>query len=152
MMEKTYAMMNEAMLKGYEQFAALSKAQFAPFSPMAVWGMDEWKGVAEANLNAFMKAATIMGKGWQSMADQMVGYNKKLADESLSNLKAFAKVKTLEEAVELQSGLARKGFDEAVTQGTKVSELTFKVANDAAAPIASRISETVETVSRKAAA
>lgn len=143
--------MNEAMTKGYEQMAATTQAQLAKFAPAMAKGFDEWNMLAKANMDAMVQAATVAGKGWEAVAELMLTYNKQLAEQGIANATALASVKSFDEAVKLQTGMVRKGIDEMMTQGAKVSELSAKVATEAAGPIAAQVNETVKKATPKAA-
>jgi hypothetical protein len=54
--------------------------------------------------------------------------------------------------VDVQSDYARTSFDSLVNEGSKLSELGVKVANEALEPIQSRINVAVEKILKPAAA
>ena len=53
--------------------------------------------------------------------------------------------------MDLQSDFAKKSFDQMIAGTSKVSDLAVKVANEAFEPLAQRVNETIEKVSKKAA-
>jgi phasin family protein len=81
-----------------------------------------------------------------------MAYNQKSIEASIATAKALMGCKTMQDLVEVQSDLTRKGLDEWVSEGTKLSELTVKVANEAAAPINSRLTEAVDRFMKPLAA
>jgi len=58
--------------------------------------------------------------------------------------KALLAAKTLREAADLQNDWAKASFDKLVAEGTKVSELSVKVANEAFQPLNARMNVAVE--------
>ena len=56
------------------------------------------------------------------------------------------------EIVDLQSEYAKTSFDNIVSEGTKISEMTVKVANEALEPINARMNAAVEKMSKPVAA
>jgi phasin family protein len=52
--------------------------------------------------------------------------------------------KTLCEAVDVQTDFAKTTFDKLVVEGMKVSEISVKVANEAALPINARLNAAIE--------
>ena len=151
-MDKTYADMSETAMKGYDAWSRAAKAQLSIFGP--TWGkaFDEFNGLAKANLDAAIQAATIAGRGWAQMAELAYGFNRELARQSVAGATALRGAKTLFEAVELQTELAQKSFETLVAQGARLSELSAKVGNDAAAPIAARAKDATAKAKRQASA
>ena len=49
----------------------------------------------------------------------------------------------MRDLVDLQSSFAKKSFDSAVAESTKVSEISVKVANEAFQPISAQINATI---------
>jgi phasin family protein len=66
-------------------------------------------------------------------------------DETMSTFRAMATVKSVKEAMDLQASLARSTMEKAVAQTSHVAETTFKLAEQAIAPIASRMTIAADT-------
>ncbi|MBE9552989.1 MAG: TIGR01841 family phasin, partial [Proteobacteria bacterium] len=65
--------------------------------------------------------------------------------------KALFSAKSFNEAVELQGEIARKSFDKSLSEGTKLSELSLKVANEAFQPIQQQFTAAVAKAGKIAA-
>jgi phasin family protein len=59
--------------------------------------------------------------------------------------------KDLREVVDVQSDFARESFDRLMNEGSKLSEIGVKVANEALEPIQARVNVAVEKIFKPAA-
>jgi phasin family protein len=66
--------------------------------------------------------------------------------------KAFMGVRSLREAVDLQSEVSRTQFDRLMADSAKLTELSLKVANEAFQPIQARFNVAFEQVLKPVAA
>jgi phasin family protein len=57
-------------------------------------------------------------------------------------------VRSLHEAVDIQTGFTRAGFDRAVAEGTRLSDLSVRMAEDAFAPIGARLDAALDRLVR----
>ena len=105
----------------------------------------------QQNYAAVVAAGDIYLKGIEAFNAALIATAEKTVAAGLANTQAVLSAANLQAAVELQSGFARRAFDDAVAETAKLSELTTKVANDAAKPITARVQETVETFVKAAA-
>ncbi len=106
---------------------------------------------SQQNYAAVMAAGDIYLKGVEAFNAALIATAQKTVAAGLANTQAVLSAENPQAAVELQSGFARRAFEDAVAETAKLSELTTKVANDAAKPITARVQETVETFAKAAA-
>lgn len=102
----------------------------------------------QGNLEAVMRCSQILVSGWQDLAKQAATATQTGMEEAMSTLRALTQVRSVKEAVELQSTFARASLDKAVSQGGQVAEQTYKLAEQAIAPIAQRMSLAAESFAR----
>jgi phasin family protein len=142
----------DAFAKGYEQYVAATKDQLSRLFPSAARNFDELAAFNQGNFEAFVAAGAAAAKGFETLSQQVFACNQKAVETSVATAKALLGCKTLQEVVEVQSSLARRGIDEWVAEGTKLSELTVQVANQTAEPINARLSEAVDRLMKPLAA
>ncbi len=65
----------------------------------------------------------------------------------MSAFKAMTSVKSVKEALELQTSFARASMEKAVSESGKLTEHSLKLAEQAFAPISARVNAAVETFS-----
>jgi len=150
--EKAVKSGTDAFAKSYEQYLTAAKDQLAKLFPSAAKNFDELAAFNKGNFDAFVAAGTAAAKGFETLSQQVIAYNQKAVEASVATTKALLGCKTMQDVVEVQTDLTRKSFDEWLAEGTKLSELTVKVANEAAEPINSRLSEAVDRFMKPLAA
>ena len=97
------------------------------------------------NVEAMVKSGQIMANGFQDMTKLMTAAAQSTMDETMATFRALAGVRSIKEAVDLQTSLARSMIEKAVSQTGQVAETSFKVAEQAMAPVASRITVAAES-------
>ncbi len=110
---------------------------------------EEFMTFNQANLDAFVKSGQIMASGLQDLSKQMAATAQATLDETMSAFQALSGVRSFKEAVDLQASLARSTVEKAVTQTGQVAETSFRLAQQAVAPITHRVtvaSESFKTV------
>jgi phasin family protein len=106
---------------------------------------EEFMSFSQANVEAFVKSSQIFSTGLQDLSKQMAATAQAAMDETMSTFRAMATVKSVKEAFDLQATLAKSTMEKAVAQTTHVTETSFKLAEQAIAPIAGRVTHAVES-------
>jgi phasin family protein len=104
----------------------------------------------KGNVEALVESGKIVGAGVQDMARGEFEAAKGAFETLTADLKAMAAVKSPTELFKLQGEIARRNFDAAVARASKNAEVSVKLANDAFAPISSRMSVAAERMSNAA--
>ncbi|GAA4043788.1 phasin family protein [Parerythrobacter jejuensis] len=102
------------------------------------------------NLEAVVESGKVLANGMQGMAREGLEDTKKAAEQVTEDVKLMAAVKSPTELMKLQGDLARRNFDAAMAYSSKSTEAWLKLANEAFAPISSRVSEAREVLSKAA--
>ena len=118
----------------------------------AVAGYDSVVGYGKDTAEAYMKSATIAGKGLESINSELYSYSKGAIEESIAAGKALLGSKSVHEAFELQTDFAKTAFESYVEELTKFNELVTATAKDSFAPIQGRYQAWVELVQSARAA
>jgi phasin family protein len=106
--------------------------------------------LAKGNVDAIVESGKILGAGVQDFARGEVEAAKGAFETATADVKAMVAVKSPAELFKLQGEIARRNFDAMVARASKNAEVSMKLANDAFAPISSRISVVAEKVSKAA--
>ena len=104
----------------------------------------------KGNVEALVESGKILGAGVQDIARGEVEAAKDAFETLTADLKAMAAVKSPTELFKLQGEIARRNFDAAVARASKNAEVSMKLANEAFAPISSRMSLAAERFSNAA--
>jgi phasin family protein len=150
--ESVMKVSTEVASKNYEKALAATQEHLEKATTAAFQSYDELAALGKDNIDAFVKASTVLFKGFEVLGKEVASYGQTSLEKSVSNAQALFGVKTLRELVELQSELAKQAFDAWVEQGTKFGEMSVKVANEAIEPIQEQVNTAVEKIMKPIAA
>ena len=139
-------------VKSYDQVFGTAKAQVEKASAQTMKAYEDAAKFNKENLDAYVAASTVYAKGVESVAKTWAAFAQETFEASANVAKAVLGAKTLKEAVEIQADFAKTTFDKFVAEGTKVSEASIKVANEALEPINARVNVAVEKMMKPAIA
>jgi phasin family protein len=142
----------ETAQKNYERLFGSTKEQVEKASTTAFKTYEDLSKFSKENLDAYVTAGTTVAKGFETISRAWVSFAQETFDAGAQVAKALLTAKTLREAVDVQTDFAKTTFDKLVSEGTKVSEISVKVANEAAEPISARLNATIEKFLKPVAA
>jgi phasin family protein len=146
---------NENIRNGAEHIEAAVKNGAEAFKTnfdKAVKGYDKFLGLGKENLEAVVAAATVAGKGAETLHNELYAYSKQSIEDSVAAAKAVMASKSAHEAFEVQTDFAKSAFDHYVSQVTKLNEIFAATAKDAFTPFQTRYQAWVEAVQEVRAA
>ncbi|HBK07046.1 MAG TPA: phasin [Acetobacteraceae bacterium] len=111
---------------------------------------EELVAFSQGNVEAVMKSGQIWATGVQDLSKRFAAAAQASLDESMSAFKALTSVKSLKDAFELQSSFARAALEKTLAESGKVTEASFKLTEQALAPITARVSVAVEKFAKAA--
>jgi len=141
--EKTLAAMKEGMEKATKGFET-SQVKLKEHVEKAMKSSEEMMAFSKGNMEAFIAASKIFATGLQHISKDLADSNKASIEESVAFTKSLLGVKSVKEAVDLQSGFARSKIEKAVAETNKVTDATVKLAEQAIAPLTARLTLAVE--------
>jgi phasin family protein len=104
----------------------------------------------QGNIEALVKASQIWATGMQDLSKHLAAAAQASLDESMSALKALTGAKSLKDAFELQSGFARAALEKSLAESGKLTDASFKLTEQALAPITARVTVAVEKFAKAA--
>ena len=104
----------------------------------------------KGNVEALVESGKIVSESLQEFGKTYVDEAKSAFDTMTADMKEFAAIKSPTELFQLQGKLMRRNFDSMVAFSSKSSEAMVKLANEAVAPLSSRMSLAAEKVSKAA--
>ena len=93
----------------------------------------------QGNVEALVKAGQLWAAGVQELSKTFAATAQAQVEETLATVKALSGVKSLKEAVDMQTSLARASMEKAVTETSKVTDASVKLAEQAWAPLNARV-------------
>ena len=142
--EKSVAAVREGIDKATKGLET-SQAKLKEGVEKAVKTSEELLAFSQGNLEAFVKATQIYATGSQDLSKHLAASSKETIEESVAFGKSLMGVKSVKEAVDLQTGFTKSSIEKAVAESNKLTDATVKLTEQAIAPITARISLAVET-------
>ncbi len=99
----------------------------------------------QGNVEALVKSGQILATGMQDLTKQFAATAQASMEEAMSTFRAMSDIRTFQQAIDLQTTLARLAVEKAMSQTGQVAETSIKLAGDAIAPIAGRVTLAVES-------
>ena len=134
----------KASTEGYEQAVSMTKEQVEKVSEAFFKGYGEMASMNKESVDAFVKAGELFTKGAESVSKAYFDFAQASAEASVEATKAMMTAKTVKDFVDIQSDFARTSFDNFLSESSRLSEMTVKVANDAFAPIQTQLNASFE--------
>lgn len=150
--EKAMKAGTEAAQKGYEQYVSFAKENSEKFSQQLFKNYGQISELQKENAEAVMQSGTILVKGFENVSKELMALAQASFEANMSAAKQFMGVKTIKEAIDLQNELTKAHMDKVMADGTKVAEMSMKVANEAFQPLQTRMNTTIESLSKASAA
>jgi phasin family protein len=145
------AMNVDAAAKTVEDAVKATQQSVQKANAETLRAFDQFYAFNKHNFDAMMAAGDVYMKGVESFNQAVMETARKNVEAGLANTKAVFGAKNLKEAVDLNNEFARKAFDDVVADATRFSEMTTKIANEAAKPLSARVTETFQTFVKTAA-
>lgn len=111
---------------------------------------EEVVAFSQGNVEALIKSGQIWSAGMQDLSKQMASSIQASYEEAMAAFKAMTSVKSFKEAVDLQVGFARSAVEKSMTESSKYTDASIKLAEQAIAPISGRMTMAAEKFSKTA--
>jgi phasin family protein len=141
--DKTLSTMKEGMEKAAKGFES-SQVKMKEHVEKAMKSAEEMVAFSQGNMEAFVKASQIFTTGMQDISKHLAASTKHSSEEYVAFTKSLMGVKSVKEAVDLQSGFAKASVEKAVAETSKITDASVKLAEQAIAPITARLTLAVE--------
>lgn len=103
------------------------------FSPLSIESLAD---LGRKNIAAMAEANLALSTGLGAIGDELIDFAKSTLAEASQAATALLGAKTLDEVIELNSGLAKTAMERLIARSTKLSELGIATTNQALAPLA----------------
>jgi hypothetical protein len=91
--------------------------------------------LSQGNLDTAMKLFGEWNKNWQAIAAEMSDYTKRSFEEGTQTFEKLVSAKSLEQAVEIQTGFAKRAYDGYMHQMSKIGGMYADLAKEAYKPV-----------------
>ncbi len=114
----------------------------------AIKSAEDLVAFGQGNFEAVTKSSQILATGLQDMTQTFAAAARASMDETMSTFKAMSGVKSVKEAIDLQSKLVRSTIEKAVSQTSQLTDTSIKLSEQVLAPISARVTLAAEKFSR----
>ena len=132
------------------QTAGFEKTQLKEKFNMTMKTAEDFVAFNQANLEALVKSGQIWAAGLQDLSQTFAATAQAQFEEAMATVKALAAVKSLKDAVDLQTSLAKASLEKVVTDTSKLTDAGMKLTEQAMAPLTARVTLAVEKFGRAA--
>jgi hypothetical protein len=99
------------------------------------FNMEDMQKLSQTNMDTAMKAFGEWNKGWQAIAAEITDYTKKSFEEGTATFEKLASAKSVEQAIEIQTGFAKRAYDGYMHQMSKIGGMYAELAKEAYKPV-----------------
>jgi phasin family protein len=104
---------------------------------MAMWS--EMSAFQKQTLEAWADSAQVAGRGFEALNSRLMAFQKKAMDDGIACAKSLAGVKSVTEAMDIQTKYAKTTFDSYVAEMNTVAETMAGVTKEAMKPLNERV-------------
>lgn len=91
--------------------------------------------INQTGIDSAMKMWGDWTKGWQAIAVEMTDYSKRSFEDGTKTFESLMSVKSVEQAVEIQTNFAKRAMEDYMRQMSKVGSMYTEFAKDAYKPV-----------------
>lgn len=111
---------------------------------------EELMSFGQGNVEAILKSSQIWAAGVQDLGKHFAATAQAQMDETMATVKALSGVKSLKEAMDMQSVLAKTAVEKLMAESGKLTDASMKLAEQAMAPISARMTLAAEKFTKAA--
>jgi hypothetical protein len=95
----------------------------------------EYQKAAESGFEAAGRSLSEVNRGFQAIAAEMTDYSKKAFDDAIRTWEQLIGVRSLEQAIEIQSQYAKRVYENHMAELSKLGEMCVGMVRDASKPV-----------------
>jgi phasin family protein len=127
-----------------EQMTAATNIAFKDGVEKTLTALNEANSYSKKNLEALVASVTAATKGAEALGAQSMAFSKQAFETQVSAARAFAGVKSFQEAVELQTSFAKSALESYMSEAGKFSETLTASVKETVKPLNERVTDAVE--------
>ena len=95
----------------------------------------EYEKAAETGFEAASRSFGEANRGFQALAAEIMNYSKATFDDAIRTWEQLIGVKSLEQAIQIQSDYAKRVYDNHMAELSKIGEMCMSMVRDASKPV-----------------
>ena len=96
---------------------------------------EQYQERVQSGFEAASRSFTEANKGFQALAAEMMEYSKAAFDDAIRTWEQLIGVRSLEQAMQIQSDYAKRVYENHMAELKKLGEMTVGMARDASRPV-----------------
>ena len=100
---------------------------------------EEFQKVGKESFDASVRAYSEANKGFQAIVAELTNYSKEALDDATRAFEQLVGVKSVEQAIEIQSQYAKKAYDNYLAEASKLGEMYVSLARSTYKPFANAL-------------
>ncbi len=153
--EKAYKAGTEFATENYEKMIAMAQENVESAMKAGTTGFkdnDELTSFNKDNVDALVKSGTVLSQGLQAFSKSFADLTRLSMEQNMNAVQAFWGCKTIADVSEINSQIVKKNYDQAIKESRKLSDMSVKLTEEVATPLAERYTVAVEKFSKGFAA
>lgn len=127
-----------------DQFATAGNQAFKDGVEKSLTALNEVNAQGKRNMEAVAASVTAAAKGAEALGAQAVAYSKKAFEDQVTQAKALAAARSVQEVVELQTAYAKVALEAYISELNRASETVSTAVKDTLRPLNERATSVVE--------
>ncbi len=128
-----------------EQYTAAGTQAFKDNVEKSLAGLNDLNAHSKKNLEAMVASATAATKGAETLGAQAMSFSKTSFERNVEAAKALSSVRSLQEAVELQTAFAKSAMETYMAELNRATETVSATVKDSLRPLNERATAMMET-------
>jgi hypothetical protein len=95
---------------------------------------DTFQSYGKESFDAAVASATALSKGYQTVAQEVIDYNRRSFEKGTYALEQVAQLKTLDQVVEAQQAFAKDSYENFVSEAARINNIYVNAVKDAYRP------------------
>jgi hypothetical protein len=95
----------------------------------------DFQKFGQESVERAMKTFGDWNKGWQAIVAEVADYNKRSLEQGTATFEKLLAAKSIDQALEIQTGYARRAYDDYMQQMTKLGSMYAELAKEAYKPV-----------------
>ena len=143
---EAYGATADAVKTTFDKAAVAGDKAFKDAADKSLGALNEMNAQSKRNFEALIASATAATRGAEALGAQAVSFAKTAMEGQVEHVRALSSVRSVQEAMELQTSFAKTAMEAYVSQMNKAGETLQAAMKDSFKPLSTRATETVESL------
>ena len=143
---QAYGTAADAAKTTFDKAAVAGDKAFKDAADKSLGALNDLNAQSKRNFEALIASATAATRGAEALGAQAVSFAKTAMEGQVEHVRALSSVRSVQEAMELQTAYAKAAMEAYVAEMNKAGETLQSAMKDSFKPLNTRATEAVETM------